>query len=94
MKFIITAVVAAFVATSSVVSGMEAPELRGPVLVRLFYYGVWLNFIAIEHMICSYDMCISYNMHMICIVYIANPYPYSSLPRRRCTLHHIIIILD
>jgi len=32
MKFIITAV-AAVVATSSVVSGMEAPELRGPVLI-------------------------------------------------------------
>jgi len=56
MKFIITAV-AAVVATSSVVSGMEAPELRGPVLVRLFYYGLLLlNFHCNEHMICSYDM--------------------------------------
>jgi len=35
MKYLITAV-AAVVATSSVVSGMEAPELRGPVLVSYY----------------------------------------------------------
>ena len=42
MKYLITAV-AAVVATSSVVSGMEAPELRGPVLVRLLYYGLMVE---------------------------------------------------
>ena len=35
MKYIFAAV-AAVIATSSVVSGMEAPELRGPVLVSYF----------------------------------------------------------
>ena len=64
MKYLITAV-AAFVATSSVVSGMEAPELRGPVLVRLFYSLMLLNFIAIEHMICSYyDMYLNVHLYL------------------------------
>ena len=45
MKFIITAVAAVVATSSGVVSGMEAPELRGPVLVS--YYILWfmlLNF--------------------------------------------------
>ena len=38
VKFITA--LAAVIATSSVVSGMEAPELRGPVLVSYFIFCV------------------------------------------------------